>query len=182
MIAKKTEGAGRGAQMCVEGRAGEPAGPAATGRRQRGHRTALGHRDGPPNPDERRNSAHGSDSRVVPLTGSSKPGEASYLWRQKPESRVLLEMGRDQAEKGRDGCFWRNVQRASSSCGADRVGACVCRGLSNHTSRPVHLTTCDSLFKKRGKKSKPCPRTRPRLSVVPGWQPLGRPFSAAVTC
>lgn len=52
MIAKKTEGAGRGAQMCVEGRAGEPAGPAATGRRQRGHRAALGHRDGPPNPDE----------------------------------------------------------------------------------------------------------------------------------
>lgn len=163
MIAKKTEGAGRGAQMCVEGRAGEPAGPAATGRRQRGHRAALGHRDGPPNPDERRNSAHGSDSRVVPLTGSSKPGEASYLWRQKPESRVLLETGGDQAEKG-------------------RVGACVCRGLSNHTSRPVHLTTCDSLFKKRGKKSKPCPRTRPRLSVVPGRQPLGRPFSAAVTC
>lgn len=137
---------------------------------------------GRPTPTNAGNSAHGSDSRVVPLTGSSKPGEASYLWRQKPESRVLLETGGDQAEKGRDGRFWRNVQRASSSCGADRVGACVCRGLSNHTSRPVHLTTCDSLFKKRGKKSKPCPRTRPRLSVVAGQQPLGRPFSAAVTC
>lgn len=50
----------------------------------------------------------------------------------------------------------RDVSREMPSacplvCSADCLGACVCQHLSNHRSRPVYLTVCDSIFQKRKK-------------------------------